>query len=165
MIPRTGLGGACRAVAILAAAATAVACGAPAPSAFGPAQPTASTVWPSPSAIPRPSPPAMGPVSTYLHAVQLAVHDHLRVWIESDLVKRWEAGPSSFRAGIRRVAFLANRPGVAGVKIADEMGYQDGLGSARQVRQFLLATAQALHAAAPRALILVDMVVPALGCL
>jgi len=166
MIRRTGLGGACRAVAILAAAATAAACGTPAPSPYGPAQSTATaTVWPSPPAMPRPSPPAMGPVGPYLHAVQLAVHDHLRVWIESDLVKRWEAGPSSFRAGIRRVAFLANRPAVAGVKIADEMGYQDGLDSAQQVRQFLLATTQALHAAAPHALILVDMVVPALGCL
>lgn len=166
MIHRTGLGSACRAVAILAAAATAVACSTPGTSAFGPVQPAVTaTVWPSPSAIPRPSPPAMGPAGTYLHAVRLAVRDHLRVWIESDLVKRWEAGPSSFRAGIRRVAFLANRPGVAGVKIADEMGYQDGLGSARQIRQFLLATVRALHAAAPHALVLVDMVVPALGCL
>jgi hypothetical protein len=107
----------------------------------------------------------MGPVGTYLHAVQVAVHDHLRVWIESELTTRWLTGPASFQAGIRRVAFLANRPGVAGIKIADELGYEDGLNTPTQIRQFLLATAQALHAAAPRALILVDMVVPALGCL
>jgi hypothetical protein len=155
MISRTGLRSAYRAAAIMAAMATAVACGAP---RAGPAH----RLTP---ATPRPSPPAMGAAGTYLRAVRAAVHDHLRVWIETDLVTRWEAGPSSFRAGIRRVAFLANRPGVAGVKIADEMGYQDGLNSPEQIRQFLLATAQALHAAAPHALILVDMVVPALGCL
>jgi hypothetical protein len=157
MIRRTGLGSACRAVAIMAAAATAVACGSPAPHASAP-------VRPSPSAT-RPSPPAMGPVGTYLHAVQVAVHDHLRVWIESELTTRWLTGPASFQAGIRRVALLANRPGVAGVKIADELGYEDGLNTPAQIRQFLLATARALHAAAPRALILADMVVPALGCL
>jgi hypothetical protein len=97
--------------------------------------------------------------------VQTAVHDHLRVWIEAELTTRWLTGRASFRAGIRRVAFLANRPGVAGIKIADELGYQDGLTRPAQIRQFLLAASRALHTAAPHAQILVDMVLPELGCL
>ena len=60
---------------------------------------------------------------------------------------------------------LANQPGVAGIKIADELGYNDGMNSASKITKFLSAAAQALHAAAPGKLILVDMVVPQLGCL
>jgi hypothetical protein len=107
----------------------------------------------------------MGYVGPYLSAVRAAVRDHLTVWIETDLATRWLVGPASFRAGIRRVAFLANRPGVAGVKIADELGYQDGLTRPAQIRRFLLAASRALHAAAPHARILVDVVLPELGCL
>jgi hypothetical protein len=173
MSGRTRLRSAWRAMAILAAAGTAVACSTPAaappPGAFSttaPVLPTAiPTIWPTPSPMPRPSPPGMASVGEYLHAVQLAVHDHLRVWIETELTSRWLAGPASFRAGIQRVAFLANRPGVAGIKIADELGYQDGLTTPAQIRRFLLDTARALHAAAPHKLILVDVVLPQLGCL
>jgi hypothetical protein len=107
----------------------------------------------------------MASVGEYLHAVQLAVRDHLQVWIETELTTRWLNGAASFRAGIQRAAFLANRPGVAGIKIADELGYQDGLTTPGQIRRFLLDTARALHAAAPHKLILVDMVLPQLGCM
>jgi hypothetical protein len=95
----------------------------------------------------------------------VAARDHLRVWIEADMVKRWEEGKASFRAAVSRVAGLARLPGVVGIKIADELGYNDGMNSAGEIRQFLSDTAQALHAAAPHKLILVDMVVPELGCL
>jgi hypothetical protein len=104
-------------------------------------------------------------MADYQTAVQMAVADHLRVWIEADLVKRWEEGPSWFRAAISRVATLANQPGVVGIKIADELGYNDGMNSVSKISQFLSSAAQALHAAAPHKLILVDMVVPQLGCL
>jgi hypothetical protein len=104
-------------------------------------------------------------VADYRSAVDQAVRDHLRVWIEADMVKRWQEGPASFRAAVGRVAALANRPGVVGIKIADELGYHDGLDSAARTRRFLSAAANALRAAAPRALILVDMVVPELGCM
>jgi hypothetical protein len=114
---------------------------------------------------PGPPPGPLSPVSDYLTAVRVAHHDHLVVWIETDLVKRWEAGPVAFRAGVRRAAFLASQPGVAGIKIADELGYHDGMDSPAKIRRFLSATAQALHAAAPHARILVDMVIPQLGCL
>ena len=97
--------------------------------------------------------------------MEVAARDHLRVWIEADMVKRWEEGPASFRAAVTRVAALSRRPGVVGIKVADELGYHDGLDSAAKVRRFLSDTARALHAAAPHKLILVDMVVPQLGCL
>ena len=120
-----------------------------------------------PVSIPQASAPAfpLAPMAAYRTAVEVAARDHLRVWIEADMVKRWEEGPASFRAAVTRVAALARQPGVAGIKIADELGYHDGMDSAPKIRQFLSDTARALHAAAPHKLILVDMVVPQLGCL
>jgi hypothetical protein len=112
-----------------------------------------------------PQPEPLSPLADYQAAVQVAVAEHLKVWIETDLVKRWEDGPAWFRAAINRVAVLANRPGVVGIKIADELGYNDGMNSASKITKFLSDAAQALHAAAPHKLILVDMVVPQLGCL
>jgi len=112
-----------------------------------------------------PTPAPLAPVSEYKTAVRMAVADHLRVWIETDLVRRWEEGPSWFDAAIRQVADLANQPGVAGIKIADELGYNDGMNSAGKISKFLSSAARALHAAAPHKLLLVDMVVPQLGCL
>lgn len=110
-------------------------------------------------------PARLAPLAGYRRAVDVALGDHLRVWIEADMVKRWEAGPKSFRAAVTRVAVLANRPGVAGIKIADELGYNDSMDSAGKIQQFLSDAASALHAAAPGKLILADMVVPELGCL
>lgn len=132
--------------------------------------PKAASGSPSVTASPQPavSPPvptALAPITAYSNAVGIAVADGLRVWIEADMVKRWEEGPTWFKAAIQRVATLADRPGVVGIKIADELGYQDGMTSATRIRQFLAATASALHAAAPGKQILVDMLVPELGCL
>jgi len=120
---------------------------------------------PAPPTQAAPSASPLPPVADYRDAVDVAARDHLRVWIEADMVKRWEAGKASFRAAVSRVAALARQPGVVGVKIADELGYNDGTHSAGEIRQFLADTARALHAAAPHKLILVDMVVPELGCL
>lgn len=112
-----------------------------------------------------PSPGPLAPVAAYRDAVTAALAVHLRVWIEADMVKRWEQGPGAFRAAVTRVAVLARRRGVVGIKIADELGYHDGLDSARQIRAFLSATTRALHAAAPGKRVLADIVVPQLGCL
>jgi hypothetical protein len=112
-----------------------------------------------------PASSALAPIASYRAAVTTALADHLRVWIETDLVKRWQEGQPSFRAAIDRVAALADRPGVVGIKVADELGYGDGMDSAAEIRQFLSDTARALHAAAPGKLILVDLVMPELGCL
>ena len=112
-----------------------------------------------------PHPEPLSPLADYQAAVQVAVAEHLKVWIETDLVKRWQEGPSWFRDAVQRVAVLANQPGVVGIKIADELGYNDGMNSASKINRFLSDAAQALHAAAPHRLILVDMVVPQLGCM
>jgi hypothetical protein len=120
---------------------------------------------PAPPTQAAPSASPLAPLADYRDAVDVAARDHLRVWIEADLVKRWEAGKASFRAAVSRVAALARQPGVVGVKIADELGYNDGTHSAAEIRQFLADSARALHAAAPHKLILVDMVLPELGCL
>jgi hypothetical protein len=109
--------------------------------------------------------PGIAAIGGYERAVDAAREHGLHVWIESDLVRRWLAGPAAFRAGVERIGALARRPGVVGVKIADELGYHDGLDSADQAERFLADSASALRAAAPGKLLLVDMVVPALGCL
>lgn len=120
---------------------------------------------PTQPAFTPPAPTPLAPIAGYQDAVSIAVADHLRVWIEADMVKRWEQGPKWFGAAVRRVAALANRPGVAGIKIADELGYNDGMDTAAKIRAYLLETAHALHSAAPGKLILVDMLVPQLGCM
>ena len=113
--------------------------------------------------VPVVAPP--GDVGPYVAAMDEAHRDGLRVWIEADLVKRWRAGPAAFASGLGAIARAARPPGVVGVKIADELGYHDGLDSADRVTAFLDAAATALRRAVPGVRILVDMVVPALGCL
>jgi hypothetical protein len=87
------------------------------------------------------------------------------VWFEADLVKRWLQGPASFQEALDRLGALAEVPGVRGFKVADELGYQDGLGSQARALQFLEDVRSGLASRAPRAQILIDMVVPELGCL
>ena len=99
-------------------------------------------------------------------AVTLAVADGMHAWIEADLAKRWLQGAASFDAAVARVAALARLPGVAGIKIADELGYHDGYaGRPDLMRSFVRAAATALRRAAPGRRILIDLVVPQLGCL
>jgi O-antigen/teichoic acid export membrane protein len=114
---------------------------------------------------PNRKPPALAPITRYAAAVDAAHQRGLRIWIETDLRKRWLAGPASFTEGVDRVAQLSRRPGVVGVKVVDEVGYQDGLDSPAKVTAFLHATALALRKAAPGTLILIDMLVPELGCM
>jgi hypothetical protein len=120
-----------------------------------------------PADRPSPSRSAVqpGPSNEYADAVDAAHQHGLHVWIESDLVKAWLAGKDSFHAAVATIAGLAARPGVIGIKIADEIGYHDGLDSATKIRSFLADSAAALHAAAPGTRVLIDMVVPELGCL
>jgi hypothetical protein len=89
----------------------------------------------------------------------------LKVWADSDLAGRWLDGPAAFHEALVRDAHLARLPGVVGGKVADELGYNDGLDTPQQVQRFLDATAKGLHALAPGTKILVDMVVPDMGCL
>lgn len=100
--------------------------------------------------------------------VRLAAALHRRgvqVWFEADLVQAWLAGPAEFRQTVNRLGRLARVPGVAGFKIADELGYHDGIESPAQGLRFLTAAHLALQRVAPRTQVVVDMVVPELGCL
>jgi hypothetical protein len=101
----------------------------------------------------------------YVHLASALHRRGVQVWFEADLVQAWLAGPAAFRRTVDRLGRLARVPGVAGFKIADELGYHDGIDSADQALQFLTAAHQALQKAAPDAQVLVDMVVPELGCL
>ncbi len=120
---------------------------------------------PPPATAPSRSAAVLPASTPYERTVDVAHQYGLRVWIESDLVKQWLAGPDRFHDAIGRIGALAGRPGVVGVKIADEIGYRDGLNSADKIRRFLRDSAAALHAAAPGKLILIDLLVPELGCL
>lgn len=113
--------------------------------------------------------PTFTPVSAasdpYAASIDMFHRLGLQVWVDSDLVGRWQDGQQSFHAALVRDAALAHRPGVVGIKVADELGYNDGLDTPQQVQHFLDATAKGLRQLAPDTKILVDMVVPDLGCL
>jgi hypothetical protein len=115
---------------------------------------------PAPQTLPPPS-----PIGPYSAAITAAGARGLNVWVETDLVRRWWAGQASFDAGVQRLAELGRNPAVTGFKIADELGYGDVLEQHPEcTRAFVLDAVTALHGVAPHAQVLVDLVVPALGC-
>jgi hypothetical protein len=87
------------------------------------------------------------------------------IWFEADLVERWLEGPAAFQEGLDRLGTLAAVPGVKGFKVADELGYKDGLTSPAEAEHFLRDVRAGLAQRAPDAQVLVDVVVPDLGCL
>jgi hypothetical protein len=101
----------------------------------------------------------------YVRAMAMFARRGLEIWVETDLVTRWQEGSEPFRKAMVRVAALARLPGVVGVKIADELGYHDGLEDPAEVLRFLRDVAGGLRTSVPGRAILVDMVVPDLGCL
>ena len=135
-------------------------------------RPPAPAAAPAPSARPPTRPASRpsgrpGPSRRYAAAVD-AAHRARAAGLDRGrpgqaLARR--PGTRSTRAS-RRVAELASRPGVVGIKIADELGYHDGLDTPepRSARS-CDATATALRQRRPGKLILVDMIVPELGCL
>jgi hypothetical protein len=150
-----GIGGARTAVAAALAALLAwlgVSCGA------GQTRYGGQAVYPPYARLPAVSSPAK-----YVAAVDSAYAHGLRVWIESDLVSRWKAGTSQFDAAVEQIAALAARPGVVGIKIADELGDRDGLDQA-DIMRFLHDSRAALHANAPGKLVLIDIIAYQLGC-
>src|SRR5207248_7148458 len=87
------------------------------------------------------------------------------VWLEANLLKRWWQGAASFRAGVRRLVELGTAPGVVGFKIADELGYGDAVQQHPAcLRAFVRDSVRALHRASPHSQVLIDLVVPDLGC-
>ncbi|NUR99584.1 MAG: hypothetical protein HOV67_30530, partial [Kribbellaceae bacterium] len=126
-----------------------------------PADPTAPPpVTPTPDTA-----PVVLPGDRYV-ALATALHQRgVAIWWETDLVKRWLDGPAAFEGAIARLGQLATIPGTAGFKISDEIGYGDGLTSQAQATDFLQQARSSLAKVAPGKQILVDAVVPELGCL
>ncbi|WP_405144515.1 hypothetical protein OG589_42165 [Sphaerisporangium sp. NBC_01403] len=138
---------------------------APSASASEPApEPTASAA-PEPSAAPTASKqPLAAPDDATGKAAATAVKLGMRVWIESELAPAWTAGKDQFDAAVASMAAQANRPGVVGVKFAQDLGYW-GFKSATDVRKFVKDASTALRAAMPAGKQLaVDVVVPEMGC-
>jgi hypothetical protein len=117
-----------------------------------------------PSRSPSDEPVGQREPTPYLQTIDAAAAGGLEVWIDVDLAARWLEGPETFAATVMKLAPLARRPGVVGFKIADELGYQDGFQASWQIRAFLESAATALHRIAPNKQILVDLIVPELGC-
>jgi hypothetical protein len=109
--------------------------------------------------------PTSGAGDPYVRLAGLLHREAVDIWFETDLVASWRAGAQTFDTTIRRLARLARVPGVTGFKVADELGYGDGLTTSDQVDRFLQAVDVALRRVAPHAQILVDAIVPELGCL
>ncbi len=149
-------------VLTLAALTVLVACGTHRPAGGGDDRPAGS---PSPVSASSPGLPGVRSTDPYLRAAAQLHARHVRVWFEIDLVAGWLDGPTTFRRAVRRVAQLAQSPGTVGFKVADELGYHDGLTTQAQVLAFLRATRAALTRVAPHKQVLVDAVVPELGCL
>ena len=94
------------------------------------------------------------------------LHDRgVDIWFEADLVARWLEGPPAFQQGLDRLAQLSAVPGVRGFKVADELGYNDGINSPGQATAFLRDVRAGLARTVPHAQVLIDVVVPELGCL
>ncbi|MCW2878061.1 MAG: hypothetical protein JWQ95_2161 [Sphaerisporangium sp.] len=136
----------------------------PQPTASSAPEPSASTA-PEPSAAPSASKQALAaPNDTTGKAAAAAVKLGMRVWIESELAPAWTAGKDQFDAAVASMAAQASRPGVVGVKFAQDLGYW-GFKSATDVRKFVKDSSSALRAAMPPGRQLaVDVVVPEMGC-
>ncbi|MDH2427078.1 hypothetical protein [Sphaerisporangium sp. TRM90804] len=126
------------------------------------AEPEASTV---PEAAPSASRRSLAPPNDATgKAAAAAVKLGMRVWIESELAPAWTAGKEQFDAAVASLAAQAARPGVVGVKFAQDLGYW-GFKSAADVREFVTSASAALREAMPAGKDLaVDVVVPELGC-
>ncbi len=153
-----------RAVAGLVMLALVAACSANG-SPKGGSETSASTGPSGAVAVSRPSLiPATGP-DKYVALARTLRRADVEVWFEADLVKAWLAGPQPFGTAVRRLGDLASQVDVAGFKVADEIGYHDGLTSAAKVTAFLRDVRTELGRAAPGSPVLVDAVVLDLGCL
>jgi hypothetical protein len=109
--------------------------------------------------------PSLRDPGPYQRAIDAAASRGLAVWLDGDLVKRWAQGPESFQAAVGRLSELAARPGVRGIKVADELGYHDALDNdPARVSAFLAAAAAALRPRIHGKRILVDILGPELAC-
>ncbi|GAA2148965.1 hypothetical protein FHX52_2776 [Humibacillus xanthopallidus] len=110
-----------------------------------------------------PSQPGVAAPKYVALATRLAQHG-VGVWVETDLVAASQAGEPAYRRALSITLDLARRPGVRGIKIADELGYHDGTDTSSALALLRRARTD-IRAALPDASVLVDVVVPELGCL
>jgi hypothetical protein len=113
---------------------------------------------------PHETPVAAPPGDRYVALAHQLNSRGVQIWWESDLVTRWLEGKPAFEKAVARLGDLARQPGTAGFKIADELGYGDRIDSADQARRFLVDAREALTRVAPGKQLLIDVVVPELGC-
>ncbi|GAA3584992.1 hypothetical protein [Kribbella ginsengisoli] len=127
--------------------------------------PTQRTGGPVSVSSPRaPQPPRLG-ADRYAELATALHQRGVAIWWETDLVARWLEGSASFDQAIVRLGELAKVPGVVGFKVSDEIGYKDGLQTMAEAAQFLKAAKTRLAQLAPGKQLLVDAIVPELGCL
>ncbi|MET8160336.1 hypothetical protein ABZT47_28590 [Sphaerisporangium sp. NPDC005289] len=137
-----------------------------------PQQPDTTQPQPDPSTAPKQQQTApkanqqtlTAPNDATGKAAAAAIKLGMRVWIESELAPAWTAGKDQFDAAVASMAAQASRPGVVGVKFAQDLGYW-GFKTATDVRKFVKDASTALRAAMPAGKQLaVDVVVPEMGC-
>ena len=125
---------------------------------------TGSSATPSPGSS-EASTTSTASVRPQYVALATAVAAHgAKAWVEADLLKAWVTGPERYATVLDKVVALAGRPGVVGVKVADELGYEDGTDATTDLA-FLAATTRSLHERLPGHRVVVDLIVPELGCL
>jgi hypothetical protein len=124
-----------------------------------------ATIPPASSSPPQADGTTTATTDRYVALAQTLHRDGVQVWFEADLVKAWLAGPTAFATAAGRLGDLAAATDVTGFKVADEIGYDDGLTSVTQATAFLRDVRDALGKVAPGREILIDAVVLDLGCL
>jgi hypothetical protein len=129
------------------------------------AAPIGSTAAPTGSEVRQSVVSTAMPRAPYVDMVDMVAAQRAKVWVEVDLVKAWEKGPQRYADVLNIAVKLASRPGVVGIKIADELGYHDGLDTTERTRAFLAQASRDIRSRLPGTKILVDMVVPQFGCL
>jgi hypothetical protein len=134
-------------------------------STASPTSPTGSSVPTSRWTVRQTLGSTAQPRTPYVDMVDMVAAQGAKVWIEVDLVKAWETGPQRYADVLNIAVKLASRRGVVGIKIADELGYHDGLDTPERAREFLAQASSDIRSRLPGTKILVDMVVPQLGCL
>ena len=131
----------------------------------GAAAPTGSKAAPAGSSVLASVVSTALPRAPYIGMVDMVAAQRAKVWVEVDLVKAWETGPQRYADVLNIAVKLAARRGVVGIKIADELGYHDGLDTPERARAFLAQASRDIRSRLPGTKILVDMVVPQFGCL
>ena len=127
-------------------------------------EPTSSTS-PDPGGRAAPQTAPLPTTDPYGRLARALASRGVDIWFETDLVASWLAGPASFEATVSRLGQLSQIRGVVGFKVADELGYGDGLTTVPQAKAFLRAADRAAARVAPGKQLLVDAVVPELGCM